>query len=57
MPDNTGLALVQSDTADVFALRMEHTGALVSYEMRPNPNIPKDWNILTASTASRAWRV
>jgi len=46
-PDNVGFALVQSDTADVFALRLAHTGALIAYEMRPNPDIPKDWNIIT----------
>ena len=47
VPENTGFALVQSETADVFALRLVHTGALVSYQMRANPDIPKDWNILT----------
>ena len=47
VPDNTGFALVQSETADVFALRLVHTGALIAYQMRPNPDIPKDWNILT----------
>lgn len=47
VPDNLGYALVQSATADVFALRLQHTGALVSYQMRPNPDIPTDWNILT----------
>jgi len=47
VPDNTGFALVQSETADVFAMRLRHTGALISYEMRPNPHIPKDWNIVT----------
>ncbi|GAA0279195.1 hypothetical protein GCM10009527_089440 [Actinomadura nitritigenes] len=47
VPDNVGLALVQSQTADVFALRLAHTGALIAYEMRPNPDIPKDWNLIT----------
>ena len=46
-PRNLGFALVQSETADVFALRLQHNNALVSYQMRPNPDIPKDWNILT----------
>jgi hypothetical protein len=46
VPANTGYALVQSDTADVFALRLEHTGALVAYRMMPNPDIPRDWNII-----------
>jgi hypothetical protein len=47
LPDNTGFALVQSETADVFALRLGATGALISYQMRANPDIPKDWTILT----------
>lgn len=45
-PANTGFALVQSETADVFALRLEHNLALVSFQFRPNPDIPKDWNII-----------
>ncbi len=47
IPANTGFALVQSDTMDVFALRLAHNNALVSYRMQPNPDIPKDWNIIT----------
>ncbi|MFJ6619638.1 LamG-like jellyroll fold domain-containing protein [Kitasatospora sp. NPDC091335] len=46
-PANTGFALVQSLTADVFALRLAHTGTLVAYRMTPNPDIPRDWNIVT----------
>lgn len=46
VPDNTGLALVQSETADVFALRLRHNGALIAFQMRPNPDIPKDWNLI-----------
>ncbi|GAA0270692.1 hypothetical protein GCM10010302_05320 [Streptomyces polychromogenes] len=46
VPANTGIALVQSQTADVFALRLAHTGALVAYRMLPNPDIPLDWNII-----------
>ncbi|MEV6684377.1 LamG domain-containing protein [Streptomyces sp. NPDC051130] len=46
VPANTGLALVQSQTADVFALRLAHTGALVAYRMLPNPDIPLDWNVI-----------
>ncbi|MGW1978108.1 LamG-like jellyroll fold domain-containing protein [Streptomyces sp. NPDC001889] len=46
VPANTGYALVQSETADVYALRLAHTGALVAYRMLPNPDIPKDWNII-----------
>jgi hypothetical protein len=45
-PANVGFALVQSETADVFALRLSHNLALVSYQFRPNPDIPKDWNII-----------
>jgi hypothetical protein len=45
-PANMGFALVQSETADVFALRLEHNLALVSFQFRPNPDIPKDWNII-----------
>ncbi|OXM58604.1 hypothetical protein CFP71_01690 [Amycolatopsis thailandensis] len=46
VPANTGYALVQSETADVFALRLAHTGAVVAYRMLPNPDIPRDWNLL-----------
>ncbi|WP_017299436.1 LamG-like jellyroll fold domain-containing protein [Nodosilinea nodulosa] len=44
--ENMGFALVQSQTADVFALRLKHNSALVSYQMRPNPDIPPDRNII-----------
>ncbi|WP_427156928.1 LamG-like jellyroll fold domain-containing protein [Aliinostoc sp. HNIBRCY26] len=47
IPANVGLALVQSDTMDVFALRLAHNNALVSYRFLPNPDIAKDWNIIT----------
>jgi hypothetical protein len=47
IPMNVGFALVQSETADVFALRLKHNQALVSFRMQPNPDIPKDWNIIT----------
>ncbi|QFG21250.1 LamG-like jellyroll fold domain-containing protein [Actinomadura sp. WMMB 499] len=46
LPANTGFAIVQSLTADVFALRLSHNGALVAYRIRPNTDIPKDWNVL-----------
>ncbi|MFF1799056.1 hypothetical protein ACFVXQ_33405, partial [Kitasatospora sp. NPDC058263] len=46
VPANTGMALVQSQTADIFALRLAHTGALVAYRMMPNPDIPPDWNVI-----------
>ncbi|MFF7637493.1 LamG-like jellyroll fold domain-containing protein [Kitasatospora sp. NPDC008050] len=45
-PSNTGYALVQSETADVFALRLAHNRALVCYRMVPNPDIPRDWNLI-----------
>lgn len=47
LPANKGYALVQSETADVYALRLAHTGTLVAYRILPNPDIPKDWNIIT----------
>jgi hypothetical protein len=47
VPENVGFALVQSQTADVFALRLKQTQALVSFQMRPNPDIPPDKNIIT----------
>ncbi|GAA2230912.1 hypothetical protein GCM10010232_16640 [Streptomyces amakusaensis] len=47
VPTNNGYALVQSETADVYALRLAHSGALVAYRILPNPDIPKDWNIIT----------
>ncbi|WP_128818074.1 LamG domain-containing protein [Streptomyces sp. S063] len=46
VPANTGFAFVQSDTADQYALRLTHNGALVAYRMVPNPDIPTDWNII-----------
>jgi hypothetical protein len=47
VPDNVGMALVISETADIFALRLKHNGALISFQMRPNPDIPPDRNIIT----------
>ncbi|MEU5053691.1 LamG-like jellyroll fold domain-containing protein [Streptomyces sp. NPDC021096] len=46
VPVNTGFAVVQSQTADVFALRLAHSGTLVAYRIQPNPDIPKDWNVV-----------
>lgn len=37
---------MQSETADVFALRLKHNNALISFSLQPNPDIPKDWNII-----------
>ena len=45
-PGNMGFSLVQSETADVFALRLAHNNALVSFRFQPNPDIPKDVNII-----------
>ncbi|WP_026410986.1 LamG-like jellyroll fold domain-containing protein [Actinomadura oligospora] len=47
VPTNSGFAIVQSETADLYALRLAHSGALVAYRMTPNPDIPPDWNIIT----------
>lgn len=52
-PANMGFALVQSQTADVFALRLAHNGALVAYRIQPNPDIPKDWNVIPFPINSR----
>lgn len=46
LPGNMGFALVQSETADIFAMRLAHNNALVSFRMQPNPDIPKDWNLI-----------
>ncbi len=41
-----GFAFVESETADIYALRLEHNEALVAFRMLPNPDIPKDTNII-----------
>lgn len=46
IPANVGFAIVQSETADVFALRLAHNLALVSYRIRPNRDIPRDVNLI-----------
>lgn len=49
-PNNNGLALVESEVADIFALRLKLRGPvapLVAYQMRPNPDIPKDRNLIS----------
>ncbi|KAL3295215.1 Concanavalin A-like lectin/glucanases superfamily protein [Colletotrichum asianum] len=49
-PSNTGLALIESEAADVFALRLQMRGSIapvVAYQMRPNPDIPKDRNLVS----------
>lgn len=46
--NNDGVALVQSYTVDVFSQRLEQPPyVLVSYMFKNNPDIPKDWNIVT----------
>ncbi|MEL7078520.1 MAG: LamG-like jellyroll fold domain-containing protein, partial [Cyanobacteria bacterium J06582_2] len=45
-PTNVGFALVESETADLYAVRMAHNRALVAFRMVPNPDIPKDTNII-----------
>lgn len=46
IPANTGLALVESDTLDLFAVRLEHNHALVAYQLAPNPDVPRDRNLI-----------
>ncbi|KAF4908664.1 hypothetical protein CGCVW01_v012188 [Colletotrichum viniferum] len=49
-PSNAGLALVESEVADVFALRLQMRGSIapvVAYQLRPNPDIPKDRNLIS----------
>ena len=47
-PANVGVALVESETVDVYALRLKVPHRpLVAYQMRPNPGIPKDRNLIT----------
>ena len=46
LPDNVGLALVESETADLYAMRLRSNDTLVGYHLRPNPDIPADWNIV-----------
>jgi hypothetical protein len=46
-PANMGFALVRSETADVFALRLDDKDkALVAFRFLPNPDIPKDVNLI-----------
>jgi hypothetical protein len=49
-PHNVGFALVKSETADLYAFRIRHPKpekrSMVAFFTRPNPNIPKDWNVL-----------
>ncbi|KAG8825188.1 hypothetical protein FRB91_010022 [Serendipita sp. 411] len=47
--NNTGIAVVESETADIFALRLKLKDRLplVAYSLSPNPDIPKDINLLS----------
>jgi len=46
IPANVGYALVVSRTADMFALYLESTGAMVGFTVIPNLDIPPDKNII-----------
>jgi hypothetical protein len=46
VPDNGGIAVVQSESMDLFALRLVHNNAIVGYRLMPNPDIPKDWHLI-----------
>jgi hypothetical protein len=52
-PSNVGFALVESETADMYAIRLSYNRALVAFRMVPNPNIPKDTNIIPFPINSR----
>jgi hypothetical protein len=46
VPANVGTAIVKSQVADLYALQVPSTGALVSMSAEPNPDIPLDVNII-----------
>lgn len=46
LPANEGIALVKSATADIFGLFLKTTGALISFSVVPNRDIPVDVNYL-----------
>jgi hypothetical protein len=46
IPANEGIALVKSATADLYALFLKTTGALISFSVVPNRDIPVDVNYL-----------
>lgn len=46
LPANTGYALVKSMTADMYALYLKTTGAMVGFSIVPNLDIPADNNII-----------
>jgi len=47
LPASVGFAIVQSEVADIFALRLEHNKALVSYRFQPTKDVAKDWNVIS----------
>ena len=46
IPDNIGCAVVKSATADLYGLFLASTGALVSFNIVPNLDIPIDTNLI-----------
>ncbi|OXM45210.1 LamG domain-containing protein [Amycolatopsis alba] len=46
-PLNLGYALVESMTADLYAMRLRSTGAMIGKMVLPNLGIPPDRNIIT----------
>lgn len=46
-PLNVGYALVESLTADLYALRLNSTGVMVGKVVHPSPEIPRDRNVIT----------
>ena len=44
---NVGFAIVESETADLYAIRLAHNRALVAFRILPNPDIPRDTNLLS----------
>jgi hypothetical protein len=47
VPKNVGYALVISSLADVFITRLKRSQRMVSYDVRPIPDIPPDINTIT----------
>ncbi|MFK7935743.1 MAG: LamG-like jellyroll fold domain-containing protein [Saprospiraceae bacterium] len=45
-PNNMGVAVVKSRTADLYALQDPKTGRTISYEFKVDPNIPEDVNYI-----------
>jgi hypothetical protein len=47
IPKNVGYALVISGMADVFVTRLQRSGRMVSYDIRPVEGVPLDVNTIT----------